>query len=127
MGRHVFITLGQVVNVKEGAIDIRPMVMAVAGDGAPIAHGVVYNVPVWRLQGGDSAVIMPPRVGDIGFLAICDRDISGVKATRQPSMPGARTICRMLSIWGAYSTARRCSLSSLPISKSVSPHLGKFH
>lgn len=51
MGRHVFITLGQVVNVKEGAIDIRPMVMAVAGDGAPIAHGVVYNVPVWRLQG----------------------------------------------------------------------------
>lgn len=90
LGRHVFITLGQVVNVKEGAIDIRPMVMAVAGDGAPIAHGVVYNVPVWRLQGGDSAVIMPPRVGDIGFLAICDRDISGVKATRQPSMPGSR-------------------------------------
>lgn len=27
LGRHVFITLGQVVNVKEGVIDIRPMVM----------------------------------------------------------------------------------------------------
>ncbi|MNV85383.1 hypothetical protein D3C71_1793390 [compost metagenome] len=33
---------------------------------------------------------MPPKVGDIGFIAICDRDISAVKATRQPAMPGSK-------------------------------------
>lgn len=90
LGRHAFITLGQVVKAKGESVDIRPMVMSVAGDGSPISHEVIYNVPVWRLQGGQSAVIMPPKEGDIGFIAICDRDISAVKATRQPAMPGSK-------------------------------------
>lgn len=90
LGRHAFITLGQVVKAEGESIDIRPMVMSIAGDGSSIAHEVLYNVPVWRLQGGQSAVIMPPKVGDIGFIAICDRDISAVKATRQPAMPGSK-------------------------------------
>lgn len=90
LGRHAFITLGQVVKAKGESVDIRPMVMSVAGDGSPISHEVIYNVPVWRLQGGQSAVIMPPKAGDIGFIAICDRDISAVKATRQPAMPGSK-------------------------------------
>ncbi|MBH3206953.1 Gp138 family membrane-puncturing spike protein [Serratia marcescens] len=90
LGRHAFITLGWVINAYKKHVDIRPMVMDVAGDGSPIAHEVIYNVPVWRLQGGKSAVIMPPEVGDIGLIAICDRDISAVKATHQPAMPGSR-------------------------------------
>ncbi|MFN1150042.1 Gp138 family membrane-puncturing spike protein [Serratia liquefaciens] len=90
LGRHAFITLGQVVKAEGESVDIRPMVMSVAGDGSPISHEVIYNVPVWRLQGGQSAVIMPPKAGDIGFIAICDRDISAVKATSQPAMPGSK-------------------------------------
>jgi hypothetical protein len=90
LGRHAFITLGTVINANGESVDIRPMVMSVAGDGSPIAHEVIYNVPVWRLQGGQSAVIMPPSVGDIGLVAICDRDISAVKSTRQPAMPGSK-------------------------------------
>ncbi|CSP97040.1 TPA: oxidoreductase [Shigella dysenteriae] len=90
LGRHAFITLGRVVAVEEGFIEARPMVMGVAADGSPVEHEVIYNIPVWRLQGGGNAVIMPPHVGDIGFLAICDRDISAVKATRQAAMPGSK-------------------------------------
>lgn len=90
LGRHAFITLGLVVKVKDESVDIRPMVMSVAGDGSPISHEVIYNVPVWRLQGGQSAVIMPPKAGDIGCMAISDRDISAVKATRQPALPGSK-------------------------------------
>nr|WP_250135685.1 hypothetical protein [Escherichia coli] len=56
----------------------------------PGEHEVIYNIPVWRLQGGGNAVIMPPHVGDIGFLAICDRDISAVKATRQACDAGIK-------------------------------------
>ncbi|EFZ4919651.1 oxidoreductase [Shigella boydii] len=70
LGRHAFITLGRVVAVEEGFIEARPMVMGVAADGSPVEHEVIYNIPVWRLQGGGNAVIMPPHVGDIGFLAI---------------------------------------------------------
>lgn len=90
LGRHAFITLGQVVAVDGEFIDARPMVMGVAADGSPVEHEVIYNLPVWRLQGGSNAVIMPPHVGDIGFLGICDRDISAVKATRQAAMPGSK-------------------------------------
>ncbi|EAR7116937.1 oxidoreductase [Salmonella enterica] len=90
LGKHVFITLGQVVAVEGEFIDVRPMVMGVATDGSPVEHEVIYNLPVWRLQGGSNAVIMPPHVGDIGFLGICDRDISAVKATRQAAMPGSK-------------------------------------
>lgn len=70
LGKHVFITLGQVVAVEGEFIDVRPMVMGVAADGSPVEHEVIYNLPVWRLQGGSNAVIMPPHVGDIGFLGI---------------------------------------------------------
>lgn len=90
LGRHAFITLGIVVKANGESVDIRPMVMSVAGDGSPVGHEVIRNVPVWRLQGGQSAVIMPPKAGDIGFIAICDRDISTLKATRQPAMPGSK-------------------------------------
>lgn len=90
LGRHAFITLGMVVKANGESVDIRPMVMSVAGDGSPVGHEVIRNVPVWRLQGGKSAVIMPPKAGDIGFIAICDRDISTLKATRQPAMPGSK-------------------------------------
>lgn len=90
LGKHVFITLGQVVAVEGEVIDARPLVMGVAADGSPVEHEVIYSIPVWRLQGGGNAVIMPPHVGDIGFLGICDRDISAVKATRQAAMPGSK-------------------------------------
>ncbi|ELD0485758.1 oxidoreductase [Escherichia coli] len=90
LGRHAFITLGRVVAVKGEFMDARPMVMGVAADGSPVEHEVIYNIPAWRLQGGGNAVIMPPHVGDIGVLAICDRDISAVKATRQAAMPGSK-------------------------------------
>jgi hypothetical protein len=55
-----------------------------------IPNSVVYNVPVWRLQRGNSAVIMDPVVGDIGIIASCDRDNSIVRANRKQSVPGSK-------------------------------------
>lgn len=64
LGKHVFITLGQVVAVEGEFIDVRPMVMGVAADGSPVEHEVIYNLPVWRLQGGQ-------QCGD--YAATCGR------------------------------------------------------
>nr|WP_084023294.1 Gp138 family membrane-puncturing spike protein [Xenorhabdus hominickii] len=89
LGRNHFITLAHVVNVRENVVDVKPMVHAMTANGKPIEKETIYNIPIWRLQRGSSAVIMNPVIGDIGVIAICDRDISVVKATRKPAMPGS--------------------------------------
>lgn len=92
LSRHAFITLALVVNVRGDLLDVKPMIHAVTGGGAPIENEVIYNVPVWRLQRGNSAIKMEPVRGDIGLIAVCDEDISVVKSTGQPALPGsART------------------------------------
>ncbi|MEI7410049.1 Gp138 family membrane-puncturing spike protein [Pectobacterium aroidearum] len=86
-----FITLALVMAVTEDGkvVSVKPMVDGFTGSGDRIPNSVISGVPVWRLQRGASAVIMPPVEGDIGLIAICDRDISSVKATKESALPGS--------------------------------------
>lgn len=88
---NAFITLAMVDEVSEDGdiVSVKPMIDGFTGSGDRIPKTIIYGVPVWRLQRGASAVIMTPVAGDIGLIAICDRDISGVKATRESSLPGS--------------------------------------
>ncbi|MEE8658285.1 hypothetical protein CGLAMM_10780 [Acetobacteraceae bacterium EV16G] len=70
-----------------GSVDVLPLVMQQTGDGHAVPHDVIYNVPYIRVQGGKTAIILDPQVGDIGAIMICGRDISGVKETRAASHP----------------------------------------
>ncbi|UCQ42960.1 phage baseplate protein [Edwardsiella piscicida] len=84
-----------VVNAVNGVapnlvVDVTPLVQRVDKYGKPIANSTIYNVPVFRLQRGNSAVIMNPVPGDIGMIAVCDRDNSVVRANRSQSVPGSR-------------------------------------
>lgn len=90
MGK-AFITLALVTGVNDSgeAVSVKPMVDGFTGGGDRIPSGVISGVPVWRLQRGASAVIMPPVEGDIGLIAICDRDITAVKATKDAALPGS--------------------------------------
>ncbi len=90
MGK-AFITLALVTSVSESGevVSVRPMVEGFTGGGDLIPNSVIHGVPVWRLQRGASAVIMPPVEGDIGLIAICDRDITAVKKTKQSALPGS--------------------------------------
>lgn len=72
-----------------GTVDVRPMVAMVDGQGNGTDHVTIYGVPLFRLQGGASAVICDPAVGDIGLAVFCSRDISKVKATQAPALPGS--------------------------------------
>ena len=72
-----------------GHVNIVPLVQQVDGSGNVIDHGVIYNVPYMRIQGGANAVIIDPQVGDIGIAAFCDRDISAVKAAKKAAPPGS--------------------------------------
>lgn len=88
---NAFITLAVVTEVDDSGImvTVRPLVEGFTGSGERIPKTEIYGVPVWRLQRGASALIMDPVIGDIGMIAICDRDISGVKATKDSALPGS--------------------------------------
>ncbi len=89
------VTLGQVNSVSGGGVaapalvGVQPMVNQTDGSGNPTPHGIINNVPAFRLQGGTGAIIADPVVGDIGLLACAMSDISAVKQNLAPSNPGS--------------------------------------
>lgn len=86
-------TLVQIKAVREeGAgfvVDAQPMVSQVDGAGNAVPHGIIHGMPVWRIQGGSSAVVVAPAVGDIGVAIFASTDISGVKRSGAPTTPGS--------------------------------------
>lgn len=75
-----------------GTVDVQPMVNQMTGDRVAVPHGTIYGVPFFRLQGGPSAVIVDPAVGDIGLCAFASRDISTVKSTKAVANPGSQRV-----------------------------------
>lgn len=73
-----------------GTVSVQPLVNMTDGQGNSTPHGTINNIPVFRVQGGGNAIILDPAVGDIGWMAVADRDISAVKATSgEVSNPGS--------------------------------------
>lgn len=70
-------------------VDVQPMVAQTDGVGNAVAHGIIHGLPIWRLQGGTSGVIVVPAVGDIGLAVFAHSDISGVKRAKAPTTPGS--------------------------------------
>lgn len=74
---------------QAGTCDVQPLVGQLDGAGKVIAHGVIHGVPYLRLAGSTNAVILDPQVGDIGLVAVCDRDTSSARANLAPAAPGS--------------------------------------
>lgn len=72
-----------------GRVSVQPLVKMVDGIGQTEDHASVFNLPYVRMAGGAKAVIIDPKVGDIGIVVIADRDISGVKGSKKVSPPGS--------------------------------------
>lgn len=89
-----FIELVEVTAISGTApnlvVDVMPLVTRTDPSGATIQNSEIFNVPVFRLQRGASAIIMNPVPGDIGMIAICDRDNSIARANRKQSVPGSK-------------------------------------
>lgn len=89
------VSLVKVVGVNAGGIgpvgfvDVQPLVNQMTGDRKAVEHGVIHKIPYFRIQGGTSAIIIDPKVGDIGMCGFCSRDISSVVATKKAANPGS--------------------------------------
>lgn len=89
--KHDFITLAIVKGVSENGetVDVQPMVHGFTGAGEKIEQSDIHEIPVWRLQRGNSSIKMRPVIGDIGIIVIADRDISAVKEAKTPNLPNS--------------------------------------
>lgn len=71
-------------------VDVQPLVNQMDGIGDKTDHGIIFGIPVQRSQGGGNAIINDPKVGDVGYMAIADRDISALKGNEgDQSNPGS--------------------------------------
>jgi hypothetical protein len=98
LNKATFTTLVQIVNVYLpnaesnnyiGTVDVKPLIHQIDGHQNPIEHGVIYGLGYIRIQGGLNALIIDPQIGDIGLCVFCNNDISKVKATKAPALPGS--------------------------------------
>jgi hypothetical protein len=89
MNRMATATIVQVKAVSGATVDVQPMVHQLDGAANAVPHGIIHGVPVWRAQGGGSAVILDPQVGDVGLAIFAHSDVSSVKANAAPSPPGS--------------------------------------
>ncbi|EMH6405584.1 phage baseplate protein [Providencia rettgeri] len=96
IGRVGTVTICRIVKVKGGGVgpvgfvDIVPMVLQIDGAGNAFDNATVFNVPYFRYQGGSNAVILDPKVGDIGICLVASRDISKIKRTKKDSTPDTK-------------------------------------
>jgi hypothetical protein len=76
-------------NKAVGTMSVTPLINMLDGAGRAFKHGNVNNVIYCRMQGGKNAIILDPKVGDIGLVVFADRDISAVKKNKAQSNPGS--------------------------------------
>ncbi|QCE32924.1 hypothetical protein FAI41_04570 [Acetobacteraceae bacterium] len=74
---------------EAGTVDVKPLLNLQTQDGKSLEQSVLYNVPYFRLQGGDSALIIDPQKGDIGQLILNGRDVSGLSSESDPNKPAS--------------------------------------
>lgn len=96
IGRIFTHTVVKVVAVDSGAtgpvgfVDVINLVQQLDGSNNGIPNVPMYKLPYFRLQGGANAVIIDPKVGDIGLASFAMRDISKVKEEKTEGPPPSR-------------------------------------
>lgn len=96
IGRTFTHTVVRVIAVDAGAtgpvgfVDVVNLVQQLDANNQGIPNAPIYRLPYFRLQGGGNAVIIDPKVGDIGLASFAMRDITNVKKTRQEGPPPSR-------------------------------------
>ncbi|SSM14462.1 putative bacteriophage protein [Klebsiella pneumoniae] len=83
----VFADIVLVKKVNGKTLTVFPLVTGTNASGGSIENQDVYNVPFIQYQAGNSSVKMTPRVGDIGLVIACDKDITNVKKTKGGGPP----------------------------------------
>lgn len=70
-------------------VDVQYLVHQTDGQGNSTPHDTIYGILAPRSGNANYQVICDPKVGDLGQISVCDRDISSVKANAAAANPGS--------------------------------------
>lgn len=93
IGKSYTISLVKVNAVRAGGtgavgfLSATDLIQQMDGNNDGIPNVAMENMPYFRLQGGDNAVIIDPKPGDIGLAAFARRDISALKQSKAEGPP----------------------------------------
>jgi hypothetical protein len=68
-------------------VQVQHLILKVDTTNATISRGQVASIPVLQLGGGGFVLSFPVRVGDLGWIKACDRDISTFLSTYNAAQP----------------------------------------
>lgn len=95
IGRLVTVVPVRVIALANGGslasgayVSVQPLLDQMTGNRTGVPHGIISGVPVWRLQGGSSALVLDPVAGDIGLMLVAYRDSSSLVAADKAA-PGS--------------------------------------
>ena len=104
----------KVTAVKDGYVDVLPLVTQIDGNGEAVQPTTLYHLPFMRYHGGVCAVILNPVVGDIGLAVFAGKDCSNVvKGTTEPQQPASfreNTMANGYYIGGFLNQDPTCSI-----------------
>lgn len=87
-------------NPGHHTLTVLPLINQVDGIGKATKHGNIYGIPALNMSGGNGMAYVKPKVGDLGMMAISDRDMSRVMKSRDQANPGSGRMHDMSQ--GAY-------------------------
>ena len=64
---------------KAGTVTVQPIVNLVTGTGEGMSQSALFSLPYLRIQGGENAVIVDPKPGDVGLAVYAMRDTEQMK------------------------------------------------
>lgn len=70
-------------------VSATPLICQTAGDGTTLAPVSLPRLPFFRLQHGTAAVIVDPKVGDVGLAIFAQSDCSTLTGGNTPQGPGS--------------------------------------
>lgn len=65
-----------------GFVDVQPLVQQQTTVGVVLPQAPMYRLPYLRMQGGVSAIVLDPTVGDLGLAVFAERDITAAVSAR---------------------------------------------
>lgn len=62
-----------------GYVDVIPMICQTDSEGMAVAPTTIFQIPYFRLQSGNAAVVIDPQPGDIGLAVFAQADCTVLK------------------------------------------------